>query len=298
MQIMIDKLPAQFSSPMFWGKFAVILSAIFFYMATYYIKIADSLAIPVFVFAFFRFFLGYIFTTLWNFSAGKEEYQDLYWIRMRAFWNLIAVIFFFAGVAHGSITNANVLNMTYPIFVAFFAAVFLREKISGRNFLSLIFILSGTGIFLGNSTLSMEWGDIFSILSAVTAGISLVALKEARKRNSSRAVLHYQFLTGTLFTGFIVAWLYWKNPFVWNYLSVFLLLASGFLGVAGQYLLTVGYRYVGATQGSILSNSRIWIALLVGWLIFQEDIGWEKWLGGAAIFLANLITAADENKKA
>ncbi len=295
---MINKLPISVFSPMFWGKFAVILSAIFFYMATYYIKIADSLAIPVFVFAFFRFFLGYIFTSLWNFYAGKEEYQDLTWIRMRAVWNLIAVVFFFAGVAYGSILNANVLNMTYPIFVAFFAAFLVREKISGRDFLSLFFILSGTALFLGHSTLSMEWGDIFSILSAVTAGISLVALKEARKRNSSRAVLHYQFLIGTLVTGIIAVWLYWKNPFAWNYLSVYFLLASGFFGVAGQYLLTVGYRYVGATQGSILSNSRIWIALLAGWLIFQEDIGWEKWVGGAAIFLANLIAAVDENKKA
>ncbi len=69
-------------------------------------------------------------------------------------------------------------------------------------------------------------------------------------------------------------------------------------GIAGQYLLTFGFRYVTALEGSIISSSRILLAAFLGPLVAAEPaLGWSGWCGALLIFLANIGLALHKKKE-
>ena len=63
-------------------------------------------------------------------------------------------------------------------------------------------------------------------------------------------------------------------------------------GVAGQFLLTIGFRYVTAVEGSIISSMRILLAALLGPLVAGEPaLAAAGWVGAMLLFGANAMLA-------
>ena len=70
------------------------------------------------------------------------------------------------------------------------------------------------------------------------------------------------------------------------------LVLCGAFGIAGQYLITFGFRYVTAVEGSILSSTRILMAAFAGPLIaFDPALTARGWSGAMLIFSANAYLA-------
>jgi drug/metabolite transporter (DMT)-like permease len=60
----------------------------------------------------------------------------------------------------------------------------------------------------------------------------------------------------------------------------------------GQFLLTIGFRYVTAVEGSIISSMRILIAALLGSLVAGEPpLATVGWVGAMLLFGANAMLA-------
>ena len=81
--------------------------------------------------------------------------------------------------------------------------------------------------------------------------------------------------------------LFWPNR-----LELLLLLACSVFGVLGQYLLTYGFLFVTAIEGSVISSTRILLAALLGPLLVADPpLTASGWLGALIIFTANVILA-------
>ena len=75
--------------------------------------------------------------------------------------------------------------------------------------------------------------------------------------------------------------------FAWPHGSQWLLLlASAAVGVVGQICITYGYKYITARAGSLVSSSRILYAVVLGMLIFSEDLTMRIAAGGLLILLS------------
>ena len=62
--------------------------------------------------------------------------------------------------------------------------------------------------------------------------------------------------------------------------------------MAGQFLLTIGFRYVTAVEGSIISSMRILLAALLGPLLAGEPaLAAAGWVGAMLLFGANAMLA-------
>lgn len=69
---------------------------------------------------------------------------------------------------------------------------------------------------------------------------------------------------------------------------IYLMLGAGF-GVMGQYLLTIGFKYVTAVEGGIISSSRILIAALLGpYIVADPELTLSGWIGAFLIFSTNI----------
>jgi drug/metabolite transporter (DMT)-like permease len=122
-----DGLAADMEMKTTLGCLAVFGSAFFFYLATVVIKWSAmaGLAIPSSMFTISRFAFGFA-TVLVVMAVQRRKIRIVKkrYLIGRAVGNAMAVFCFFKGVETTSVAQANILNMTYPLFIALFLLVF------------------------------------------------------------------------------------------------------------------------------------------------------------------------------
>jgi len=233
---------------------------------------------------FSRFFLGLIVVSgivyKNSISLIPNTLSLLVW---RGVLNTVAVILFFLASQYTTITNTHMLNMTYPFFIFLFAPLFFRqEKISPFLYLILIVALAGIWLVINPNLNSINKGDIFGLLSGIISAFAIITLNMARKNDSTMVILFYLMSIGTVLNGLVML-----PVFVWPQGGQWLLLfASAAIGVVGQICITYGYKYITARAGSLVSSSRILYAVVLGMLVFSEDLTLRIAAGGLMILLS------------
>lgn len=268
-------------------------SALSFYFATFFVRLGamHNEALSSQVFAFVRYVLGFFFA-LYLFRKASLPFR---WkvplpVYLRAIFNTLALLFFYESVATGEAATANVLNMTYPAFVALLAIPALKEIPDGKMIGVLAFSLSGIALYVFYpvyDTGSISRSDLWGIGSGLLAAVAILSLRGAAMQARAEEILLWMFAVGSL-ASFPLAFKGLDQLLTSSAGYVF---ASASLGVAGQWLLTRSYEYLSATAGSIVSSLRIPIALVAGFFLLQEVPGLSGVLGAALIFTGNLFLA-------
>ncbi len=272
------------------GWLAVFTSAFFFYMATVTIRWAKPhVSIDPAFFAFARFSLGFIVVTvsmgLQRRSLKANRYR---YLLGRTIGNTLAVYCFYQAVETTTLANANILNLTYPIFVTLFAWLFLREQRDGVATAMVLPAFVGIWLIVSPPAVGWDWNNGWGLASGLTASFAIVFLNLSRKHDSAETTLFYMFGLGTVMIGaMFYDRIFWPNP-----KELYYLLICSFFGVGGQYLLTYGFRYVTAVEGSIITSTRILLAALLGPVLVADPmLGASGWIGALLLFIVNVVLA-------
>jgi drug/metabolite transporter (DMT)-like permease len=272
------------------GWLAVFGSAFFFYLATLIIRWAEpQVAIESAFFVFARFLLGFLVVSLTMLLQKQRLHPRRYhYLIGRTLANTIAVFCFYKAVTMGSVAEANILNMTYPLFVAVFSWFFLRGQ---RDLVSLIIVaVAFVGIWLVVSPGDIEpdWDNFWGLSSGISAAAAIIYLNISRRYHDSQTILFFMFGLGTV----LIFLFFHEALFIPNFEELFFLLSCSVAGVLGQYLLTYGFLYVTAVEGSIISSTRILLAALLGPLLVADPaLTASGWCGALLIFSANATLA-------
>lgn len=272
------------------GWITVLGSALCFYLSTAVISWGRghvALSAPYYVFA--RFLLGFLIVgASMLLQRRKPLYNHLHYIIGRTVTNTVAVYCFYKAVELTTVASANILNMTYPLFVAVFSWFMIRTQ-RDRFAVGVVFVASlGIWLILDPGNLGAGRGELWGLLSGLTAGISIIYLNLSRQFHDSQTILLSMFGPGALIMA-LIFWddLFWPSGQEWLYL-----LACSAAGVLGQYLLTYGFLYVTAVEGAVISSSRILIAALLGPLLVADPpLTLIGWLGALIIFAADVLLA-------
>ena len=272
------------------GWFAVFGSAFFFYLATLIIRwAAPHVTIESAYFVFARLLLGFIVVSV-TMILQKQRIrpQKYHYLIGRTVANTIAVFCFYKAVEMGSVAEANILNMTYPLFVAVFAWFFLRGQ---RDLLSLLIVavaFVGVWLILSPGDIDPGWANLWGLSSGVTAAAAIIYLNISRRYHDSQTILFFMFGLGTI----LMLIFFHDDIFMPNFEELFFLLSCSVAGVLGQYLITYGFLYVTAVEGSIISSSRILLAALLGpILVADPSLTVSGRCGALLIFSANVTLA-------
>lgn len=272
-------------SPIYRGVVFILLSEFCFTISTIFSKLlTNTSGVSALEITFGRFFLGLIVISITvhknSISLAPNKVSLLIW---RGVLNTIAVILFFLASQYTTITNTHMLNMTYPFFIFLFSPLFFRsEKISFRMYLVLISALLGIWLVINPQWSSVNKGDLYGLLSGIVAAFAIITLNMARKNDSTAVILFYLMSIGTVINGLAML-----PVFVWPEGGQWLLLgASAAMGVLGQVCITYGYKYISARAGGLVSTSRILYAVVLGMLIFSEDLTLRIASGGLLILLS------------
>ena len=76
------------------------------------------------------------------------------------------------------------------------------------------------------------------------------------------------------------------------------IISCSLLAIIGQYLLTMGFKYVTAIEGGIISSTRILLAAILGPVIATDPaLSVSGWLGAFMIFSANIYLTMRKTKQ-
>jgi len=277
------------------GIFLLILAEFCFASATVFAKfVTNSSDIPAIEITFCRVFLGVIMATVYMLRTGTSfRPNKVFLVVARAILSFSALVAFFYSVQHTSVTNANMLNMTYPVFIFLVAPLFRLERMHRISFLFLAIAMIGIYLVIFPDFTNINKGDMIGLLSGIFAAFAIITLSVAREHDSTVLIVFYLMAIGTVCNVFMMApFFVMPRPS-----DLPALLASGFIGVLGQVFLTMGYKNVSAKAGSMVSSSRILFATMLGYFFFSDPLSFRIITGGlmiiAAIIGINLLQKVD-----
>ena len=131
----IFKLDKKFNTSI---KLNLVLASLFFSLMTVCVKKIDK-SIPVFELVFFRSLLSLLIT---SFIINKRNINP--WgnnkplLILRGFLGTVALLCIFYSIRNMPLSLSTVIQYTYPIFISFFAGIFIKEKITKNIIFALI----------------------------------------------------------------------------------------------------------------------------------------------------------------
>ncbi len=272
------------------GWLAVLGSAFFFYLATLIIRWSEPhVEIDTAYFVFARFLLG-IFVVLVTMGIAKQRLHPrrYHFLIGRTVANCIAVFCFYKSVEVGSVVEANILNMTYPLFVTLFSWLFYKKQRDKGALLIVIVAFIGIWFVLSPGEITIRWENVWGLSSGISAAAAILYLNISRKYHDSQTILFFMFGLGALFM-----FCFFHDKIFWpNGEEFFFLLLCSVSGVLGQYLLTYGFLFVTAVEGSIISSSRILMAAILGPVLAADPhLTLVGWCGALLLFMTNVVLA-------
>jgi drug/metabolite transporter (DMT)-like permease len=274
-----------------FGSLVIFASAWFFYLSTVSILWAKSeVQLPSFFFVFARFFLGFIVVTLvvlFKKESIKPVRFDL--ILWRTITNVIAVFFFFHAVTVTSVAEANILNMTYPLFIALISWFVLKKTSDKQSYFMVLLAFAGIWLILSpKGGIQLRAENLWGLGSGIVAAFAIILLNKSRLYDHTNTILFYLFGIGSI----LIFIFFYSDFFIPNQKEIYYLAICATTGVIGQYLLTIGFRYVNPVEGSIISSTRILLAALLGPYIASDlPLTSLGWIGSLLIFSTNVYLA-------
>ncbi|MCK5348468.1 MAG: DMT family transporter, partial [Desulfobacula sp.] len=238
----------QFDLKVLIGCICVFGSAFFFYLATVIIKWAriKGLQIDTASFVFARFLLGFISVLiLIALKKKKIRVKKKRYLVGRTVANCVAVYCFFKGVDLTSVAQANILNMTYPLFIAIFSWIFLKEQRDAIAILIVVFAFAGVWLILAPGKMSFHLDSLWALASGISAAIAIMYLNLSRQVHDTETILFFLFGLGSV----LIFIFFFNKMHLPQYSELKYLFFCSLSAIVGQYLITLGFKYVTAIEG-------------------------------------------------
>ena len=274
----------------FLGGWAVFVSAFCFYLSTVVIRWSQAeVQIAPSYFVFTRFLLGFVSVcVVMAYRRQLPRPHSYHLLVGRTVFNCVAVYCFYMAVKSTSVAEANILNMTYPVFVALISWTMLRNQRDPLALAMVAVAFAGIWLILAPGRIDIKPANLWGLASGLTASLSMTYLNVSRQYHDTNTVLFFMFGLGAL-----LIYIIFHGDFFWpNSRELYYLLFCAATGVAGQFLVTLGFRYVTAVDGSIISSMRILLAALLGPFVAGEPwMAAAGWVGALLLFSANAVLA-------
>lgn len=175
-------------------------------------------------------------------------------------------------------SQAGVISALVPLFVAFGAWIFLKEKLNRSLVTGLVVTIIGvvalTVLDVPNGKAQNPLlGNSLELIAMVSAAINMIIVKQLCQRYNPWSLTGMQLLAGALFFLPGLPLLVQTGPSVW---SMELILAMAFLGLfvtLGAFgLYNWGMSHVPASRASIFINLVPVNAVLIGWIVLGEAL--------------------------
>ena len=207
----------------------------------------------------------------------------------------------FIGTMLSDAHTGALITAATPAFIVIFARFVLKETLTVQKVVSLLIATLGVAIVVGwNPNLGTYfWGSIILVAAAITWALLSVYVKLASYRYSSLTITTYAILFALVFTTpFMLGEIQTNNILLNDSLIILGVLYLGIISTAGAFFLwNKGMEMMDAGIGSLFFFFQPLVGSFLGWLLLNERLDLNFFIGGALILLGVLIVTIKKRKK-
>jgi drug/metabolite transporter (DMT)-like permease len=218
-------------------------------------------------------------------------------LTLRGLLGGLTVVIYFIALERLGAGLGTLLNNTYPLWAALFAAFFLKEPLTSRVLTGLPLTLAGLVIVVGPSEIrsalhetsgsAVQFGLLCGLAAGVTGGASTTIIHVLRRTDSALAVFG-AFCLGGLIVSLPPALHDWRaiHPS-----EAGLLFVVGLLSLVAQMLFTYAMKYVSAS-GSVTNTLTVVASYVMAAMVLGEPIATHVVAGGAVVIAGIMLATS------
>ena len=215
---------------------------------------------------------------IYAFSKDKKIIITFDKILAACFYTLVVTLF----VVSNKLTtagNAILLQYTAPVYVALFGYMFLGEKSTFIDWITILILLGGlTLFFLDDLSFDGYLGNTIAILSGMSFAALTITLRKQKDNNPSDSILLGNILT--LIIGLPVI----MSETSFNLHSIILILVLGIIQLGVPYIFyTTAIKHVTALDAIIFPVIEPILNPILVFFILGEALGPWAFLGGSLV---------------
>ncbi|HBQ87092.1 MAG TPA: EamA family transporter [Syntrophomonas sp.] len=207
----------------------------------------------------------------------------------------------FIGTMLSDAHTGALITAATPAFIVIFARFVLKETLTVQKAVSLLIATLGVAIVVGwtPNLGAYFWGSIILVVAAITWALLSVYVKLASYRYSSLTITTYAILFALIFTTpFMLGEIQTNNILLNDSLIILGVLYLSIISTAGAFFLwNKGMEMMDAGIGSLFFFFQPLVGSFLGWLLLNERLDLNFFIGGALILLGVLIVTIKKRKK-
>ncbi|UDW01535.1 DMT family transporter [Bacillus cereus] len=229
-------------------------------------------------------------------TIRKKDWLLFAWIGFIGYF--ISITCQFIGTKLSDAHTGSLVTSATPAFMVIFAALILKEKLTARRLLSTIIATIGVIIVIGwdNEIGSYFIGTIILVGAAITWALLSIYVKTASARFSSLVITTYAIFFSLFFiTPFMIWELQTSSIGTVNTYVILGVLYLGIVSTAGAFFLwNKGLELMDASIGSLFFFFQPIVGSLLGWLLLNETLNSNFFIGGILIICSVFITTFEK----
>ena len=215
---------------------------------------------------------------IYAFSKNRKIIISFDKILAACFYTLVVTLF----VISNKLTtagNAILLQYTAPVYVALFGYVFLGEKSTLIDWITILILLGGlTLFFLDDLSFDGYLGNVIAILSGMSFAALTITLRKQKDNNPSDSILLGNILTLIIGLPVIIS----ETSFDLH--SIILILVLGIIQLGVPYIFyTTAIKHVTALDAIIFPVIEPILNPILVFFILGEALGPWAFLGGSLV---------------
>ena len=280
-------------------KVNLILASFFFSLMTVCVKIIDN-RIPIYELVFFRSLISLFITSL---IINKKNINP--WgknkplLILRGLLGTIALVCIFYAIKNMPLNISTVIQYTYPIFIAMFAGILIKEKITKNIIIASLIGWLGILIILNPyqlSSLNVELNKLtilIAFLGSISTALAYITVKKLSLTEDIFIIIKYFPLMSVITLSPIVLF-NWVTP---NINDLTWIIGIGIFTQAGQTFLTIGLKKLPTSNAATINYLQVIFGSLWGILFFNELINFNFIIGAVLVLLGTIISTSKKLKK-
>ncbi|SDC53880.1 EamA domain-containing membrane protein RarD [Bacillus wiedmannii] len=229
-------------------------------------------------------------------TIRKKDWLLFAWIGFIGYF--ISITCQFIGTKLSDAHTGSLVTSATPAFMVIFAAIILKEKLTARRLLSTIIATIGVIIVIGWDIEIGSYfiGTIILVGAAITWALLSIYVKIASVRFSSLVITTYAIFFSLFF---ITPFMIWELQLTSiETVNTYVILGVIYLGVvstAGAFFLwNKGLELMDASIGSLFFFFQPIVGSLLGWLLLNETLNSNFFIGGILIICSVFITTFEK----
>lgn len=270
----------------------MLVAMLFFSSMNLFIKMVPRIGSVEIVFfrSIISFFISFITLKKLGFNLWGTNKK---WLIIRGVAGSIGLLLFFSTIKEMPLGSAVAIQYLSPIFTSVLGIYVVKEKVYSIQWVFFLISFLGVIVIQGFDPRVTQLQLLIGISSAVASGMAYNSIRKLKLSEHPLVIIFYFPLVTIPLTGCYLIFSGWTTP---NLFEVGVLSSIGIATQFAQYFMTKAYQLEELSKVSSIQYIGIVIALLFGYLFFDEAYTIKSFTGILIVLLGVVLNVGFKNR--